>query len=188
MTFQVDRDKIAQATRLILEAIGEDPGREGLVGTPDRVAGFWNEFITYDPGNCQTSFESVTTDQMVRVSGLRVYSLCEHHLLPFVCEIAIAYVARDKVLGLSKFARIAHKHAHRLQLQERLVHDIADEVQELTGSPDVAVIGQGSHSCMVMRGIKTPGVMTTSVVRGVFLTNQASRAELTWGLAGVRLS
>jgi GTP cyclohydrolase I len=109
---------------------------------------------------------------------MRVWSYCEHHLVPFWCDLTTAYIARDRVLGLSKFARVAHKHAHRLQLQERLVHGMADELVKLTGSDDVAVLGRGEHLCMTARGIRTPAVMTSSALRGLFRTDPAARTEL----------
>lgn len=158
-------------------AIGEDPARDGLAGTPRRFANWWREFVAYDPGTTDTAFESVATDQMVVVSGIRVFSLCEHHLLPFWCDVAIGYVARDRVLGLSKFARVAHQCAHRLQVQERLTHQVADEITRLTGSGDVAVLARGTHLCMMMRGIRSPALMSTSVMRGVFLEKPSARDE-----------
>ena len=174
---QVDWDRIAYLTRELLLAIGEDSEREGLQGTPGRVAGFWKKFIEYEPGNLDATFEAVTTDQMVVVSGMRVWSLCEHHLLPFWCDISIGYIAQDKVLGLSKFARVAHKHAHKLQIQERLVHEIADEIEALTGSQSIAVHARGHHTCMIMRGIRTDGTMMTSVMRGAFRQDATARSE-----------
>lgn len=173
----VQHDKLERIGRELLLAIGEDPEREGLEGTPLRFANWWREFIDYDPGKVGTTFEAVETDQMVVVTGMRVWSLCEHHLLPFWCDVAVGYIAERRVLGLSKFARIAHEYAHRLQLQERLVHQIADRVVELTGSNNVAVLARGTHTCMVMRGIKTPGHMKTSVTRGLFLENARTRQE-----------
>jgi GTP cyclohydrolase I len=173
----VDRPALLRIARELLEAIGEDPGRDGLQDTPRRFADWWCEFADYQPGRTETAFESLATDQMVVVSGIRVWSLCEHHLLPFWCEIAIGYVATDRVLGLSKFARIAHQCAHRLQVQERLTHEIADAIQQVTGAADVAVLGRGEHLCMTMRGIRTPALMTSSVMRGAFLTTPAARAE-----------
>lgn len=161
----------------LLRAIGEDPTRPGLIDTPRRFANAWREFIEYDPGTTETTFESVTTNQMVVVSGMKVWSMCEHHLLPFWTTINVAYIARDKVLGLSKFARVAHQFAHKLQLQERLIHEIADEIQRITGSEDVAVLGKGEHLCMVMRGVQTPGIMTTSVMRGLFFESPSARNE-----------
>jgi len=171
------QEKLKSAAKLILEAIGEDSEREGLRGTPDRFARWWTEFINYDPGNTATSFESVTTDQLVLVTGMRVWSLCEHHLLPFWCDISIGYIAQDRVLGLSKLARVAHKHAHALQIQERLADLIANEVAGLAGSPHVGVIAQGRHLCMVMRGIKTDGLMTSSVLLGQFREDNQLRSE-----------
>ena len=106
---------------LLLRSIGEDPDREGLKETPARFARFWDEFMNHQPGNTGTTFEPVTVDQVVVVSGIRVYSLCEHHLIPFWVDLTIGYIATNRVLGLSKFARIAHQFAHRLQIQERLV-------------------------------------------------------------------
>lgn len=173
----IDTTGVACAVKWILKAIGEDPNREGLRDTPHRVARFWEEFINYDPGQVDVTFESVQVDQMVVVKGIRVYSLCEHHLLPFWCDVSIGYITRDKVLGLSKLARIAHKHAHKLQIQERLVCNIANEVERLAGTNDVAVLAEGVHMCMLMRGIKTPATMITSNMRGVFRDLPASRAE-----------
>jgi len=166
--------------RQLLLAIGEDPTRDGLVDTPRRWANWWREFITYDPGNTGTTFEAVEADQMIVVSGMHVTSLCEHHLLPFWCDVSIGYIpaqADPRVLGLSKFARVAHQFSHRLQLQERLAQQIADEITILTGSPDVAVLASGRHLCMEMRGIKTPGLMTSSVMRGSFRSSAAARQE-----------
>jgi GTP cyclohydrolase I len=172
--------------RQVLLAIGEDPDREGLADTPRRWAGWWREFIEHDPGKVDTTFESVEADQMVVVSGIRVWSLCEHHLLPFWCDVAIGYVATGKVLGLSKFARIAHKFAHRLQIQERLTQQVADEVSRLTGSPDVAVIAKGEHLCLSARGARTPALMTSSVMRGAFRDQPAARSEFLQ-IAGIGL-
>lgn len=161
----------------LLVAIGENPEREGLADTPRRFADSWKEFIEYQPGNTETVFQSITADQMVVVSGLRVWSYCEHHLLPFWCDVSIGYIASEYVLGLSKFARIAHQFAHQLQLQERLVEQIANEVTRVAQTPDVAVIARGEHLCMVMRGVKTGGLMTSSVMRGVFFEDRMARSE-----------
>jgi len=163
-------------TRLLV-LIGEDPEREGLKKTPHRVAKWWTEFIEYDPGNTDATFESASTDQMVVVSGIKVWSLCEHHLLPFWAEVSVGYIPNKKVLGLSKFARVAHKAAHGLQIQERLVDDIASEIKKLTESKSIAVIARGEHLCMTMRGIKTPGLMTTSKMTGAFMEEPEARAE-----------
>jgi GTP cyclohydrolase I len=140
--------------------------------------------MEYQAGNTDTTFESVQADQMVVVRGMRVWSICEHHLLPFWCDVTIGYITHDMVVGLSKFARIAHKHAHRLQLQERLVNSIADDVQRLAfprfvndHHKSVAVVGQGVHLCMVMRGIQTEGTMVSSITRGMFRTDDRARNE-----------
>lgn len=150
----------------LLVGIGEDPERDGLKDTPARFARWWREFSTYDAGEVGTLFRLPADGQTIMVSDIRLWSLCEHHLLPFSCTIGIAYRPSGEVLGLSKFARIAQRHAHRLQVQERLVQDIADEIGKVTGTPDVAVTAQGEHLCMSMRGIRTPALMTSSVFRG----------------------
>jgi GTP cyclohydrolase I len=174
---KVDYPRLLELGRELLIALGEDPDREGLVDTPRRWAGWWREFIEYDPGTTDTTFSAISTDQIVCVSGMRVFSLCEHHLLPMWCDVSIGYIPDDKVLGLSKFARIAHQFAHQLQIQERLGQQIADEVCRITGSKHVAVIVKGEHLCMSARGIRTPGVMTSSVMRGNFRTDHNLRAE-----------
>ena len=171
-------DPLADLARRLLKEIGEDPDRDGLKETPARFARWWREFTNYSPGTISTVFETASTGQLVVVSGIDVWSLCEHHLLPFSCSLTVAYRTTDKLLGLSKFARIAHKHAHRLQVQERLVADIAREIYEITGSPDVAVIGTGEHLCMTMRGIKTPATMTSSAMNGAFGEDGSLRSQL----------
>jgi len=174
---QVDYARVLELGRELLVALGEDPDREGLLDTPRRWADWWREFLEYDPGTTETCFDSISTDQMVCVSGIRVWSMCEHHLIPFWCDVAIGYITRGKVLGLSKFARIAHQFAHRLQLQEQLGQQIADEVSRITGTEDIAVVLKGEHLCMTSRGIRTPGVMASSVMRGVFRTESETRME-----------
>ncbi len=174
---RVDYPRLLALGRELLLAIGEDPEREGLQETPRRWADAWREFIEYDPGTTETTFSSVASDQLVCVSGIRVWSICQHHLLPFWCEVSIGYIPNDKVLGLSKFARIAHQFAHRLQLQERLGQQIADEITRITGTENVAVVLKGEHYCMAARGIRTPGRMTSSVLRGVFRTESQTRME-----------
>jgi GTP cyclohydrolase I len=171
-------DPLEALARQLLTEIGEDPNREGLLDTPRRYAEWWREFVNYDAGKIETIFESAADKQMVLVSDMQVWSLCEHHLLPFNCSLVVAYRSNDRLLGLSKFARIAHKHAHKLQVQERLVADIAREISSVTNSPDVAVIGRGEHLCMTMRGIRTGAVMTSSVMYGVFAEEGPQRTEL----------
>lgn len=172
----VDERKVAVAIEELFNALGHRY-REGTAETPTRVARFWKEFLDYDPGKIDVTFESTSVDQMIVVKGIRVYSLCEHHLLPITCDVDIGYIATDRVLGLSKLARIAHKHAHKLQLQERMTQEIADEVGLTAGSLDVAVVVEGVHMCMVMRGIKTSGKMITSEMRGRFRDPGRARIE-----------
>jgi GTP cyclohydrolase IA len=174
---KVDYPRLLALGRELLLAIGEDPDREGLRVTPRRWADSWREFMEYNPGTTETTFSSVAADQMVCVSGIRIASLCEHHLLPFWCDVSIGYIPDEKFLGLSKFARIAHQFAHRLQLQERLGQQIADEISRITGTENVAVVLKGEHFCMTARGIRTPGLMTSSVMRGVFRTQSNTRME-----------
>lgn len=181
---KADLEALRQVGIALLLAIGEDPTRAGLVDTPARFARQWAEFVDFDPGRTTTAFAvKGGCDEMVVVSGMRLYSICEHHLLPFWCDVSVGYIPATKdgvtvqVLGLSKFARIAHKHARRLQIQETLVNGIAQELLAVTGSLDVAVIGRGEHSCMSTRGIKTRAVMTTSVVRGRFKDDAQTRSE-----------
>lgn len=164
----VDYEQLLVLGRALLTALGENPDRKGLRGTPRRWADAWREFIEYDPGTTETCVASESTSQMVCVSGIQVTSICEHHLMPFLCDIIIGYIPHKKVLGLSKFARIAHQCAHQLQLQERLGEHIADEVSRITGSEHVAVVISGEHLCMSTRGIRTSGNMITSVMRGQF--------------------
>jgi GTP cyclohydrolase I len=173
----VNFERVKHLGRELLLAIGEDPESPGLKQTPDRWARMWREFMQFDPGTTDTVFEATHTDQMVVVSGMRVWSLCEHHLLPFFCDVSIGYIADGKILGLSKFGRIAHQMAHRLQLQERLVQNIAAEVTRVTGTKNVAVLAQGEHLCMTMRGVRTPSTMTSSVTGGLFRRDPRARAE-----------
>lgn len=168
MPQKIDHARVKSLVSELLEALGEDPSREGLKETPRRIANFWREFIEYEPGKLDTTFSSVTHNQMVAVTGMKVWSMCEHHMLPFWCDVSVAYIADNKVLGLSKFARIAHKHAHKLTLQEQLVSDIATELKKALGTEDIAVMAKGEHLCMTMRGIRTPHRMISSALSGKF--------------------
>lgn len=172
----VDYDALLKVGRDLLIAIGEDPDRDGLQDTPKRFAKWWTEFMDYDAGSIDTSF-AIKSNSLVAVSNITVWSLCEHHLLPFKSKISIAYIPSGKILGLSKFARIAHKAAHKPQVQERLVNEIADQITEITRSSNVAVIADGEHLCMTMRGIRTPATMHTSELRGAF-RKESTRNEL----------
>jgi GTP cyclohydrolase IA len=163
-----DTDKLEAICRDFLTAIGEDPNRDGLVDTPTRFAKHWAEFVDYDAGTTDTAFESSTNGQMVCVKGIRVWSFCEHHILPFWCDVSMGYIPDGKILGLSKFARIAHQHAHGLQVQERLVNQIADHLRTVTATDDVAVYATGVHTCMCMRGIRADGSMSSGAFHGIF--------------------
>lgn len=173
-----EEDPLVGLGRQLLKELGEDPDRDGLRDTPTRFARWWREFIEYEPGSVGTAFESVGSGQLVVVSDIQVWSLCEHHLLPFNCSVTIAYRPTERLLGLSKFARIAHRHAHKLQVQERLVSEIAEDIAVLTGAHDVAVIGKGEHLCMTMRGIKAAARMTSTAYRGAFREDAGLRAEM----------
>lgn len=170
---EIDKAHVADLTRQLLEALGQDIEREGLRDTPRRVADFWAEFLAEQTGKIATSFTEETTGEMVVVSGMRVWSLCEHHLLPFWCDISIAYKPHGQILGLSKFARIAQRFAHQLQVQERLIRSISNMVIELISSNDVLTVGKGVHTCMIMRGVSTPATMTVIDPHGVFKLENA---------------
>lgn len=167
-----DQEKIQQATRLLLEAIGEDPQREGLVDTPARVARMYEEICGGIGGDASehlsTTFEASESGMVVE-RGIQFYSLCEHHLLPFFGQAHIAYVPDGRVAGLSKLARTVEVYARRLQLQERLSAQVADALMEHLGAKGVAVLVEAEHMCMSMRGVSKPGAKTVTLVkRGVF--------------------
>ena len=177
----VKQDRVKRATHLLLEAIGEDPDREGLRDTPARVARFWAEFMDGDHGTVNRIFpqEGAHYDEMIVLRGIRFYSLCEHHLLPFTGTATVGYVPNGAgLLGLSKLARIVRRHAASLQVQERLTAQVADEVMELTGALGVGVYIEAVHLCAAMRGVRSEdSAFVTSVMRGVLLTKPEARAE-----------
>jgi len=178
----IDKKKIENAVRDILEAIGEDSAREGLVGTPERVSRFYEEAfagLTQDPTEILSKMFTENHEEMVLVKDIPIYSMCEHHLLPFVGHAHIAYIPRGgKVAGLSKLARVAEAFARRPQLQERLTGQIADTIVEVMDPIGVLVVIEAEHMCMTIRGIKKPGSKTvTSALRGIFRNNKATRAE-----------
>ncbi len=179
----MDREKIERAVRDILEAIGEDPDREGLIETPKRVAAMYEEIfsgITDDPKRHIKVFSEKDNDEIVVVRDIPLYSMCEHHLLPFVGKAHIAYIPSDgKVIGLSKLARIVDLFAKRPQLQERLTSQIADFLDEELNPIGIAVIVEAQHLCMTMRGAKAAGSMTqTSALRGVAKKDARTRSEI----------
>ncbi len=173
---------IENAVRTILEAVGEDPDREGLRDTPKRVARFYQEAfagLRDDPNQYLAVQFSENHKEMVIVKDIPIYSMCEHHLLPFVGQAHIAYIpCNGKITGLSKLARVAEAYARRPQLQERLTSQIADTIESILQTKGVLVVIEAEHMCMTIRGIKKPGSKTvTSSVRGIFQKNPATRAE-----------
>ncbi|NOZ88930.1 MAG: GTP cyclohydrolase I FolE [Crenarchaeota archaeon] len=173
----IDKKKVEQAVRMILEAIGEDPEREGLRETPRRVADMFEElFEGYEYSDEYTWFTE--TSDLVVVAGIRFYSLCEHHLLPFFGVVHVAYLPRGKVIGLSKIVRIVRKYTRRLQIQERMTKQIADEVMRATSSQDVMVVSEAVHLCMAMRGVKTPAPTVVAAVRGAFAVDKSLKEEV----------
>ena len=179
----MDMQKIEHAVRDILEAIGEDPDREGLVETPARVARMYAEIFAgmeEDPHKHLKIFEEQKGDEMVIVRDIPLYSMCEHHLIPFMGKAHIAYIPQDgKVIGLSKLARIVSTFAKRPQLQERLTAQIADFLYTELSPMGVAVVIEAQHLCMTMRGARAAGSETrTSALRGVMRSDARSRAEV----------
>lgn len=183
MAKEIDKEKIETAVKMILEALGENPEREGLLGTPRRVARMYEEIFAGMGDHPEEFLEVSFTefhDELVLVKDIPLYSMCEHHLLPFYGKAHVAYIPRGgKVVGISKLARVAESYAHRPQLQERLTSQIADCIYNTLNPFGVAVVIQAEHMCMTMRGIKKPGALTiTSAVRGIFETRATSRAEV----------
>jgi GTP cyclohydrolase I len=178
----VDLERIRAAVVEILEAIGEDPQRDGLLRTPERVAKMYAEVfagLREDPErHLEVQFEE-EHDEMVMVRDIAFYSMCEHHLLPFVGKAHVAYVPGEtgKITGLSKLARLVEAYARRPQVQERLTSQVADKLMEVLDPRGALVVIEAEHHCMSMRGVQKPGSLTiTSAVRGIFLSD-ATRAE-----------
>ncbi|MDD4334701.1 MAG: GTP cyclohydrolase I FolE [Eubacteriales bacterium] len=177
-----DEKKIEHAVRLILEAIGEDPDREGLKETPARVARMYSEIFQGLHEDPEVHLEKIFSEQhneMVIVKDIPLYSMCEHHLLPFYGKAHVAYIPRKgNVTGLSKLARVVEGYARRPQLQERLTSQIADSIMNQLKAYGVLVVIEAEHMCMTFRGVKKPGSKTiTSAVRGGFQKSEATRAE-----------
>jgi len=179
---KIDSERIRKAVQEILLAVGEDLDREGLKKTPERVARMYGELLggTFEDPNIHV--QSVFTekyDEIVLLRDIPFYSICEHHLLPFIGRAHVAYLPTGKVLGVSKLARIVDNFSHRLQAQERLTGQIADFLMEQLKPQGVAVVLQASHSCMTIRGIRKPGsMMVTSALRGIFKKDARSRSEV----------
>jgi len=179
----MDRDKIESGIRLVLEGIGEDPAREGLLDTPRRVADMYEEVfagIGSDPAEHFRVTFNENHQEMVLVRDIPLYSICEHHLVPFMGRAHVAYVPGEsgRICGLSKLARVVDVFAKRPQVQERMTGQIADTIVEHLQPQGVIVVIEAEHLCMSMRGVQKPGaVTTTSAVRGIFRKNAATRAE-----------
>jgi GTP cyclohydrolase I len=177
-----DSKKIAEGVRLILEGIGEDPDREGLKKTPERVADFYSELtegMRQDPKGQIVPLPGDSHDEMVLVKDISIASVCEHHLAPFVGKCHIAYIPKDgRIVGLSKLARVAEIFSRRLQVQERLTQEIANTLFEGLQPLGVMVVIEAEHTCMTLRGVKKPGAVTiTSAVLGGFRKDSRTRAE-----------
>jgi GTP cyclohydrolase I len=187
----MDKPRIEAAVRELLIAIGEDPDREGLVETPNRVARMYEEIyagLEEDPRKHLKIFNEDNNDEMVIVRDIPLYSICEHHLIPFIGKAHIAYIpGNGKVIGLSKLARIVNCFAKRPQLQERLTSQVADFLDENLQPQGVAVVVEAEHLCMTMRGARASGSQTrTSAMRGIMRSDARTRAEALSLLSGTR--
>jgi len=181
-TKKIDMERIEKAVNEILIAVGEDVEREGLKDTPKRVARMYKELLGGMQENPEVHMKSVFTENysvIVLLRDIPFYSVCEHHLMPFIGSAHVAYIPSGTILGVSKLARIVDCFARRLQTQERLTYQIADFLMGKLKPQGVAVILEASHSCMTIRGIKKPGsVMVTSALRGIFLKDSRTRSEV----------
>ena len=181
-TKKVDTERIEKAVREILLAVGEDINREGLKGTPERVGRMYAELLggmREDPKDHLRSVFNENYDEIVLLRDIPFYSICEHHLMPFIGSADVAYLPSGIVLGVSKLARIVDCFARQLQTQERLTYQIADFIMDSLHPLGVAVVLEASHSCMTIRGIKKPGsTMVTSALRGIFMKDPRTRSEI----------
>ena len=179
----MDREKIESAIRMILEGIGEDPDREGLHLTPSRVANMYEEIFSglgTDPATVLQAQFAEEHEEMILVKDIPLYSVCEHHLMPFIGKAHVAYVpgTSGQITGISKLARVVDILSKRLQVQERLTTQVADTLMAGLDAQGVLVVIEAEHLCMSMRGVKKPGTVTvTSAVRGLFYKSAAARAE-----------
>lgn len=178
----IDYPRLENAVRELLAAVGEDPNREGLLETPARVARMYAEMFSglrEDPRAHLEKFFTEKYDEMVLVRDINFNSMCEHHLLPFTGKAHVGYLPNGRVVGLSKLARVVDAVARRPQVQERMTETIADMLIEQLNVKGVAVVIEATHSCMTLRGVRKSGSMAvTSAMKGVFRTNQSSRAEV----------
>ncbi len=188
----VDLASIEEAVAMILRAVGEDPGREGLHSTPGRVARMYAELlggIHEDPSKLLKVTFTENYDEMVVLRDIPFNSMCEHHLLPFMGSAHVAYLPKGKVVGISKLARVVDAFARRPQVQERLTNQIADMLMEQLDAKGVGVIIEANHTCMTVRGVRKPGaVMVTSAMRCLFKKNLATRTEVIDLMTGGRMT
>jgi GTP cyclohydrolase I len=179
---KIDSERIEKAVSQILEALGEDTGREGIKLTPKRVASMYAELLAgskEDPADHVKSVFKEKCDEIILLRDIPFYSICEHHLMPFIGKAHVAYLPAEYVVGVSKLARIVDCFARRLQVQERLTAQIADFLNKHLKPQGVAIVLEAAHSCMTIRGIKKPGsIMVTSALRGIFKKDPRSRAEV----------
>lgn len=178
----MDKDRIQKAVQEIISALGENPQREGLLETPQRIAEAYEELFSglgKDPREVlNVSFEKPTTHEMVVLKDIPFYSVCEHHFLPFHGVAHVGYIPQDRVVGVSKLARVVEILARRPQMQERLTSEVAETIMEVLQPKGVAVVIEAEHLCMTMRGIQKPGSrMVTSANRGIFRERAETRAE-----------
>lgn len=177
----MNKEKIIEGVKLILEGIGEDPNREGLLETPDRVYRMYEEIfsgLNKDGKEYLEKAFTVENDDLVIEKDIVFYSMCEHHLVPFFGKAHIAYIPNGKVAGLSKLARTIDIHSKKPQLQEKLTSEVADDIMKYLDAKGVIVMIEGEHTCMTMRGVKKPGTKTiTTSYRGIFKEDRALRSE-----------
>ena len=182
-TRKFDKQKFQKAVSMMLDAFGEDTRREGIKRTPERVAEFYEEFFTgynEDIDNLiSVHYQTENYEEIVIVKDIQLYSMCEHHLLPFSGKVHIAYLPKKgRIVGVSKLVRVVEAFAHRLQLQERLSEQIADTIMKTVQPRGAMVVIEAEHLCMTMRGVRKPGAkMTTSAMRGIFLKDARTRSE-----------
>ena len=178
----VDLEKVEKATRMLLEGIGEDPERPGLAETPRRVARMWQELVSGMDQSAEEIMKAITVedyDELILLKDIPLVSVCEHHLVPFIGRAHVAYLPTPgRVTGLSKLARIVNMEARKLQVQERMTAAIADDIMGTLAPRGAMVVIEAEHLCMTIRGAHKPGAVTvTSVVRGLFRENEATRTE-----------
>jgi len=177
----MNKRKIEQGVKMILEAVGADLKKKDIAATPARVAEMYEEILSGQFKNAEEELEVILEqrhDEIILLKGIPLYSMCEHHMLPFIGKAHVAYIPDKRITGLSKIARVVDVLSKRLQVQERLTTEVADVIMKKLKPKGVMVVIEAEHLCMSMRGVKKPGTLTTtSVVRGIFLTNQKTRQE-----------